>query len=180
MTPITLEYELAEDGIYRLSKKPLSASPKSSTKSKTENPPAKDSRMRLGWIGDHEELPEVIRPYSDKQGSIYRSPKTKPKAILNRVLEGQRLERCGAGEWRHRCVFAVLGTTDKKDIARIKSSPVIQATTSLHFAEPHHFYLGHRRNRLPQHRYRDAVNRPPPGVNNVENEAPNRSRGSRL
>ena len=174
-----LEYELAENGIYRLSRTKSPAqtkarrfSPVSDEDGPKELSSPPGSRLRLGWINDCDQSTELVRPFSDAQGCPYQRPKLKPKTSLLKVLEGNRLERCGRGEWRHRCVFAVLGTTDKRDIARIKSSPVLQATTSLHFAEPHHYYLGHRRNRLPHHRYRDLMNIPPPDVNDVENELP--------
>lgn len=178
MPPINLQYELAEIGIYRLSQtKPLlrasrwcSFTPDDELE---EIPSPRKIEMRLGWINDCDESHELVRPFSDAQGSLYRRPKMKPKNSLLKVLEGNRLERCSRGEWRHRCVFAVLGTTDKRDIERIKNSPVLQTTTSLHFAGPHHYYLGHRRNRLPHHRHRHPINTPPRGVDNVENQRPN-------
>lgn len=167
MPPTNLEYELAENGIYRR----CSLTHYEDELEEISSP--RKMKMRLGWTSDCDETHDLVRPFYDAQGYLYRRPRIKPATCSLKVLEGNRLERCGRGEWRHRCVFAVLGTTDKTEIERIKNSPVLQTTTSLHFAGPHHYYLGHRRNRLPQHRHRHHLNRPPPGVDNVENQRPN-------
>lgn len=119
-----------------------------------DHPTTDEPRIRLGWVNDHFETASLVRPFSDDQQSLYRRPNLKIQPSSLRVIEGTKLERCGMAEWRHRSVFTVLGSTDKEDTERLRNSPVIQTPSVRYFSEPHHHYLGHRRNRLPWHRYR--------------------------